>query len=134
MGLLSIFKRTSDPAAAPPVVDAGDAVQQARTRARRRLISGRDGDRYVADVTGDRSLSGSSGSVRDQLRPIEAAELDFVKLARRRPEPAEGSPVPEPAEAPEPGEGPRADLVADSLPITPHVPAGRRVYRAWIWN
>jgi len=38
MGLLSIFKRTSDPAAAPPVVDAGDAVQQARTRARRRLI------------------------------------------------------------------------------------------------
>jgi len=38
MGLLSIFKRTSDPAAASPVVDAGDAVQQARTRALRRLI------------------------------------------------------------------------------------------------
>ena len=38
MGLLSIFKRTSDPAAAPPAVDAGDAVKQARTRARRRLI------------------------------------------------------------------------------------------------
>src|SRR5215218_4244381 len=38
MGLLSIFKRNSDPAAAPAVVDAGDAVQQARTRARRRLI------------------------------------------------------------------------------------------------
>jgi DedD protein len=38
MGLLSIFKRTSDPAAASSVADAGDAVQQARTRARRRLI------------------------------------------------------------------------------------------------
>ena len=38
MGLLSIFKRNSDPAAAPVAVDAGDAVQQARTRARRRLI------------------------------------------------------------------------------------------------
>jgi len=38
MGLLSIFKRTSDPTAAPPAVDAGDAVKQARTRARRRLI------------------------------------------------------------------------------------------------
>lgn len=37
MGLLSIFKRTGE-APASPVPESGDAVQQARVRARRRLI------------------------------------------------------------------------------------------------
>ncbi|MEP6874862.1 MAG: SPOR domain-containing protein, partial [Burkholderiales bacterium] len=40
MGLLSIFKRQTDSprGAAPGTTDASDAVQQARTRARQRLI------------------------------------------------------------------------------------------------
>ena len=38
MGLLSILKRTGDAPAAGPAADSGDAVQQARVRARRRLI------------------------------------------------------------------------------------------------
>jgi DedD protein len=40
MGLLSIFKRQTDSprGAAPSAIDASDAVQQARTRARQRLI------------------------------------------------------------------------------------------------
>ena len=38
MGLLSIFKRTGDASAAGAAPESGDAVQQARVRARRRLI------------------------------------------------------------------------------------------------
>jgi DedD protein len=38
MVFLSIYKRNSDPYAAPAVVDAADDAPQARTRARRRLI------------------------------------------------------------------------------------------------
>src|SRR3954451_1261653 len=38
MGLLSVFKKQGDSAAAPGSNDGGDAVLQARTRARRRLI------------------------------------------------------------------------------------------------
>lgn len=38
MGLFSFFKRPTDPDGAAAVTDTGDAVQQARTRARRRLI------------------------------------------------------------------------------------------------
>ena len=38
MGLFSIFRRTAPPARAPAATESGDAVLQARTRARRRLI------------------------------------------------------------------------------------------------
>ena len=101
MGLLSIFKRNSDPAAAPAAVDAGDAVQQARARARRRLIGA-----VVLLVIG---VIGFPLVFETRPRPVP---VDIpIEIPRQDSVPALAMPPPRP-------------VAATPSPMTPMAPAG----------